>query len=88
MENQIDEQVGPPNTVAEIRDRFNELKGEFKAVECQACGLKPPASWDLDFSSMVRHVGEPFNRLFLLANNNPNFLIHATLASTQPHDDE
>lgn len=83
----IDRQVGPPNTVAEIRGRFETHKAEFKAIECGTCGLKAPATWDLDFSSMVRKVGEPFNKLFLLANNNPNFLIHATLASATPHDE-
>ena len=86
-ESRIDTDVGPPNTVAEIRERFIKHKGEFKATECEICGIKTPASWDIDFSSMVRQVGEPFNKLFLLANNNPNFLIHATLSSAEPRDD-
>jgi hypothetical protein len=55
----IDAAVGPPNTVAEIRERFNQFKGEFKATRCETCGVKTPLSWDIDLSSMVRQVGEP-----------------------------
>jgi hypothetical protein len=36
---------------------------------------------------MVRQVGEPYNQLFVLANNSPNFIIHATLASAMPWDE-
>jgi hypothetical protein len=86
-ESQIDAAAEPGNTVAEIRSRFINHKDEFKATECEVCGVKTPPSWDIDLSSMVRKVGEPYNKLFLLANNSPNFLIHATLASAQPWDD-
>ena len=86
-ENEIDAAVGPPNTVAEVRERFNQYKGEFKATECEMCGVKTPPSWDIDLSSMVRQLGEPYNQVFLLANNSPNFLIHATLASATPRSD-
>ena len=84
---QIDVAASPGNTVAEIRNRFEQHKAEFKATECRVCGVKTPASWDVDFSSMVRKVGDPYNKLFLICNNGPNFLIHATLASTSQRDD-
>jgi hypothetical protein len=32
-------------------------------------------------------VGEPYKKVFLLAYTNPNFHIHATLASASPHDE-
>jgi hypothetical protein len=84
---QIDAEASAGNTVAEIRTRFEQHKAEFKASECKVCGVKTPASWDVDFSSMVRKVGDPYNKLFLLCNNGPNFLIHATLASASQRDD-
>jgi hypothetical protein len=86
-EDKIDAAIGPPNTVAEIRERFNKYKGEFKATQCETCGVKKPPSWDIDLSSMVRQVGGPYTQVFLLANNSPNFLIHATLASATPRND-
>jgi Family of unknown function (DUF5677) len=83
----IDAAVGPPNTVAEIRDRFQKHKAEFKALRCEVCGVKTPPSWDIDLSSMVRQVGGLYNQVFVLANNSPNFIIHATLASASPWDE-
>ena len=74
-ENQIDVALGPENTVAETRKRYEQYKGNFKA----------PHSWDIDIVSMVQKVGEP---VFPLAYTNPNFKIHATLASAAEHDDE
>src|SRR4029077_10543617 len=46
-----------------------------------------PPSWDIDLVSMVRRVGEPYQKVFVLAYTNPNFQIHATLASASPHDE-
>jgi hypothetical protein len=37
---------------------------------------------------MVRVVGEPYNQIFLLANNGPNFLLHATLSSASLRDEK
>jgi len=37
---------------------------------------------------MVQRVGEPYRRVFILAYTNPNFRIHATLASAQPHGED
>jgi hypothetical protein len=78
----------PENAVAEVFKRYEEHKGSFKATECAACGAKVPASWDVDLVSMVRRVGEPYQTTFVIAYTNPNFQIHATLASARPHDEE
>jgi len=86
-QDQIDAQMGPENTVEEIRKRFQQYKGNFKATACSVCGVKTPPSWDVDLVSMVQRVGEPYKKVFLLAYTNPNFLIHATLASASQHDE-
>ncbi len=86
-QDQIDAEMGPGNTVAEIRKRYRQYKGNFKATACPACGVKTPPSWDVDLVSMVQRVGEPFKKIFLLAYTNPNFEIHATLASASEHDE-
>jgi hypothetical protein len=83
----IDAEMEPGNTVAEIRERYEQYKGAFKATACAACGMKTPPSWDLDLASMVQKAGEPYQKVFLLAYTNPNFKIHATLASASPHDE-
>jgi Family of unknown function (DUF5677) len=84
---EIDAALGPPNTVAEIRERFAKHKVEFKATQCDVCGTRTPPSWDIDLASMVRQVGEPYTQMFVIGNNSPNFVIHATLASAAPWDD-
>jgi hypothetical protein len=80
--------MGPQNTVAETRKRYEQYKGNFKATACSTCGLKTPPSWDVDLVSMVHQVGEPFKKVFLLAYTSPNFKIHATLASASHHDED
>src|SRR6202041_3382795 len=84
----IDAQMGPENTVAEIRKRYEQYKGNFKATACAVCGVKTPPSWDVDFVTMVGRVGEPYTKVLLLAYNNPNLTIHATLASARHRDEE
>jgi len=59
--------MGPQNTVAETRKRYEQYKGNFKATACSTCGVKTPPSWDVDLVSMVHRVGEPFKKVFLLA---------------------
>lgn len=88
LQDQIDAAMGPGNTVAEIRKRYEQYKGNFKATACPVCGVKTPPSWDVDLVSMVQRVGEPYKRVFILAYTNPNFRIHATLASAQPHGED
>jgi hypothetical protein len=86
-QDQIDAKSGPGNTVAEVRERFELYKGNFKATTCPVCGVRTPPSWDLALVSMVQRVGEPYKNVFLLAYTNPNFHIHATLASANEHDE-
>jgi len=85
---QIDAAMNPENTVAEVRKRHEQYKGTFKSTACEVCGVKTPPSWDVDLVSMVRRVGEPYQKVFVLAYTNPNFQIHATLASASPHDED
>jgi hypothetical protein len=85
---QIDAQMGPRNTIAEIRKRYEEYKGNFKATTCAVCGVKTPPSWDVDLATMIQRVGEPYKRLFVLAYTSPNFQIHATLASASKHGED
>ncbi|HEY4904039.1 MAG TPA: DUF5677 domain-containing protein [Candidatus Sulfotelmatobacter sp.] len=87
-EAQIDVTLGPENTVAEVRKRYEQYKGSFKATACPACGVKTPPSWDVDLVTMVQRVGGIYGKVFLLAYTNPNFRIHATLASANQHDEE
>lgn len=87
-EEQIDATLGPENTVAEVRRRYEQYKGNFKTTACQACGVKTPPSWDVDLVTMVQRVGGIYGKVFLLAYTDPNFRIHATLASSSQHDEE
>jgi hypothetical protein len=84
----IDSAMNPENTVAEVHKRYEQYKGTFKATACEVCGVKTPPSWDIDLVSMIRQVGEPYESVFVLAYTNPNFQIHATLASASPHDED
>jgi hypothetical protein len=78
------DKVIPPDMVQRIRDSYEQVKKEFQVTRCSKCGHKGTAiSWDLDFSSMVRDVGEPFPRYYLGAYEIPNLQVHATLASAQ-----
>ena len=87
-QSQIDTAMNPENTVAEVHKRYEQYKGNFKVTACEVCGVKTPPSWDIDLVSMVRRVGEPYQNVFVLAYTNPNFQIHATLASASPHDED
>lgn len=87
-EAQFDAAMGPANRVAEIRKRYNEHKGNFKATACEKCGVKTPPSWDLDLVSMIRRVGKAYEMLLVLAYTSPNFLIHATVTSAEPRDEK
>jgi hypothetical protein len=87
-DDQIDAALGPGNTVAEIRQRYEQYKGDFQTTKCSVCGVKPPLAWDIDLASMIQKVGDPYRKVFPLAYTNPNFKIHATLASAAEHDDD
>lgn len=79
----FDKAMGPGNTVAEINQRYNEIKPEFEAVVCSQCGkTRTAGSWDpLDVVSMARKVGGPFLHFLSGAYAIPNVQMHATLAS-------
>jgi hypothetical protein len=82
-ETEFDEMMGPANSVALIRQRYDEVKSDFGTTLCKKCGTKRiQSTWDLDVAAMVHKVGDPYNKLFLGAYTIPNFQIHATLAST------
>ncbi len=87
-QDQIDAEMAPENSIAEIRKRYEQYKGNFKATACSVCGVKTPPAWDVDLVSMVQRVGEPYTKVFLLAYTSPNFTIHATLASANPPDED
>lgn len=36
------------NTVTQIRKRYEQFKGNFKATECPVCGVNTAPSWDID----------------------------------------
>lgn len=84
-----DETMAPDNTAAEIRSRFDTVKGEFEHTDCRKCNTKRSAiSWDVDFASMVRRVGEPYTAYYLGAYTKPNLELHATLTSALREDDK
>ncbi len=62
-EEQIDATLGPENTVAEVRKRYQQYKGSFKATACPACGVKPHPRGTLT-SSRWSSVWEEFTARF------------------------
>lgn len=41
-QDQIDAEMAPENSIAEIRKRYEQYKGNFKATACSVCGVKTP----------------------------------------------
>lgn len=77
--------MGPDNTTAKIRERYEMVKPEFQTTLCKECGHRGTAfSWDRDLVSMVRTVGPKFEKLFLSSYTIPNLHVHATYASIEP----
>jgi hypothetical protein len=62
-QDQIDAEMGPENSVAETRKRYQQYKGNFKVTACPACGVKTPPSSNVDLVSMVQRVGEPYQKV-------------------------
>ena len=86
---EFDAFMGSPNTEAEIRKRFQEIKPEFEISLCKKCGTKRiRSSWDIDVSAMVRKIGGQFRRFYLPNYSVPNLEIHATLASSVVKPDQ
>jgi Family of unknown function (DUF5677) len=83
-EEQWDAFFPSPNTTAEIRKRYGEIKPEFETTACKKCGAKRvPPGWDLDVSSMVHKLGSPYQVFYLADYAIPNLELHATLASAE-----
>lgn len=87
-EEQWDAIMGPDNTAAEIKSRFEALdKTDFEQTVCKNCQTKRLAiTWDLDVAAMVSKVGPPYDTYYLLAYTTANLAIHATLASALRED--
>ncbi len=72
----------------QIRQQYEQVKGEFPGRECDHCHQRQKGtaiSWDIDFTSMARKsVDSPddvFIKLFFACYALPTLQIHATLAS-------
>lgn len=83
-EKQWDAAIGPPNTAAQVRERYSQIKSDFKTTACKECGAtRIQASWDLDPAAMVQKLGHPYDAFYLPAYSLPNLAIHATLTSAE-----
>jgi len=81
-ESDFDAAVGLPNTVAEIRKRYKDVKAEFEIDLCAKCGTKRVnPSWDLDVAAMVHKLDGVFRHFYLPNYALPTSNIHATLSS-------
>ena len=69
--------------LVEYRRMYNEVRPEFLVTDCKKCKTQRVAfSWDeLDFASMVRALGKPYQDLYMAAYAIPNLHIHATATS-------
>jgi hypothetical protein len=67
----FDKAMGPGNTVAEMRTRYQAIKPQFRKA----------VSWDESIASITKDVGQPYTLMYLQCYVIPNFAIHATLAS-------
>jgi hypothetical protein len=76
----FDATMGQP--FADIEEMYLKVKPEFEVTDCKKCQTKRTAiSWDLDFTSMVKKLGEPYESQYLIAYAIPTMHIHASLAS-------
>jgi excisionase family DNA binding protein len=85
-----DAAMGPGNSAAEIRSRFDAVKAEFGQTGTgkKSKNKRPAITWDRDVASMVRKVGAPFDIYYAGAYTAANFEIHATLASAMRVDNK
>jgi hypothetical protein len=71
----------------QLKERHDKVKDQFQVTRCQKCGARDLAiSWDLDMTSMVNKIGEPYKTLFLSGYTLPTLQGHATLASAFSSD--
>lgn len=81
-EGEVDDAIGKPNTVREIRERYEQVKGEFQMTLCAKCQTKRiQPSWDVDFATIIQRLGDPYRQFYLGAYTVPTLQAHATLAS-------
>src|SRR4029077_3039462 len=65
-EKEFDDLVGAPNTAAEIRNRYKQVKNEFQIADCKTCGTtRVQPTWDLDVAAMVHKLGGAFQGFYL-----------------------
>lgn len=68
--------------LAEYEKLYAEVRPEFQVTDCKKCHTKRQAiSWDVDFASMVRKLGQPYQSLYMASYALPNLLVHATATS-------
>ena len=78
----LDKSVPPDYSIAEVTERRNEVKDEFKIKECEVCGMKAPVSWDpYSLGTMAKQAGDLYKALYLGGYVMPNLHVHATFAS-------
>lgn len=69
--------------LVDYQKMYDEVRPEFLVTDCKKCKTQRPAfSWDeLDFASMVRTLGQPYQSLYMASYAIPNLHIHATATS-------
>ena len=71
-----------PRPFDDIEKAYEKIKPEFQQTDCKKCDTKRTAfTWDIDITSMVNQLGEPYKSLYLASYVMPTIHIHATLAS-------
>ncbi|HEY7291516.1 MAG TPA: DUF5677 domain-containing protein [Vicinamibacterales bacterium] len=80
-EDAVKERMGA--MLAEYQRMYDDVRPEFQVADCKKCKTRRLAfSWDdLDFASMVRTLGEPYQNLYMASYAIPNLHIHATATS-------
>jgi len=52
--------------LAEYQRMYEQVRPEFQVTDCKKCDTKRTAfSWDVDFASMVRALGKPYQSLYM-----------------------
>ena len=82
---EFDREMGTP--FAEFQKMYEQVKPEFQVTDCKKCDTKKGAiSWDIDFASMVKKLGQPYQSLYMASYALPNLHVHATLTSAFSHE--
>jgi hypothetical protein len=80
-EDEVNEHMGAQFT--EYQRMYDDVRPEFQVTDCKKCKTQRLAfSWDtVDFASMVRTLGQPYQSLYMASYGIPNLHIHATATS-------